>query len=89
MSEITLTEIPTAVVTFYHDHQELKIPAIALASGSGLYIYKNMKPYYRFSLPDLEVSPLEMDLWIQVILVILKEFYDFIIYVFMFIQIYK
>lgn len=66
MSENTLMEIPTALVSFYHDHQDQKIPSIALASGSSIYIYRNMKPYFKFSLPDLQLNHLEVDLWMQV-----------------------
>lgn len=40
--------------------------AIAVASGPFIYIYKNLKPYFKFTLPPLEVSPVEEDLWAQV-----------------------
>ncbi|KAK6620339.1 hypothetical protein RUM44_006740 [Polyplax serrata] len=65
LSENTLIEIPTALVAFYHDHHDKRIPSVAVASGPSIYVYKNMKPYYKFSLPDLLLNPLEQDLWMQ------------------------
>ena len=48
----------------------LRIPflalAVAVASGSYLYIYKNLRPYFKFTLPTLEVNATEADLWTQV-----------------------
>jgi len=40
--------------------------AIAVASGPFIYIYKNLKPYFKFTLPPLEVNSVEDDLWNQV-----------------------
>ena len=31
-------------------------PAVAVASGTYVYIYKTIRPYFKFSLPILEVS---------------------------------
>ena len=31
------------------------VTAVAVASGSFIYIFKNMRPYFKFSLPSLEV----------------------------------
>ena len=41
-------------------------PAVAVASGSYIYIYKNLRPYFKFTLPTLEVNPVEYDAWNQV-----------------------
>ncbi len=37
--------------------------AIAVASGSALYIYKNLRPSFQFTLPGLEVSDVEKEIW--------------------------
>jgi hypothetical protein len=42
------------------------IPAVAVASGSSIFIYKNMRPYFKFTLPSLEVDEREDDIWKQV-----------------------
>ena len=40
--------------------------AVAVASGPSIFVYKNMKPYFKFSLPSITVNPLEQDLWLEV-----------------------
>ena len=45
------------------DQSEPRIPAIAVASGTQIFIYKNMKPYFKFQLPSLQVHPVEKELW--------------------------
>ena len=39
--------------------------AIGVASGPYVYVYKNLRPYFKFTLPALDVNPVEQDLWIQ------------------------
>lgn len=39
--------------------------AIAVASGPHIFVYKNMRPYFKFTLPVLEVNAVEEDLWRQ------------------------
>ena len=41
------------------------ITAIAVASGPHIYVYKNMRPYFKFTLPVLDINPIEEDLWRQ------------------------
>lgn len=50
---------------FHMDGNEPQTPAIAVASGAYLYIYKNMKPFYKFTLPLLQVSTLESSAWTE------------------------
>ena len=40
-------------------------PAIAVASGPYIYVYKNLRPYFKFTLPPLDIHPVEQDLWNQ------------------------
>ena len=63
VSENTIIDLPTGVVAFHMDQTEPKIPAVAVASGSHIYIYKNMRPYFKFTLPTLEIHQREKDLW--------------------------
>ena len=63
ISENTIIDLPTGVATFHMDNSEPKIPAVAVASGPHIYIYKNMKPYFKFTLPSLEIHPAEKELW--------------------------
>eukprot|EP00111_Clytia_hemisphaerica_P010146 TCONS_00029654-protein len=65
MSESAIIDLPTAVATFHMDTNEPRSPAIAVASGPFIYIYKNLRPYFKFSLPLGDVNPIEKDLWNQ------------------------
>eukprot|EP00794_Sanderia_malayensis_P020242 gene20242-22224_t len=65
MTESTIIDLPTAVCTFYMDVNEPRTPAVAVASGPYIYVYKNLRPYFKFTLPPLEVDPIEKDLWNQ------------------------
>uniref|UniRef100_A0A8C8HAN1 BBSome complex member BBS1 n=1 Tax=Oncorhynchus tshawytscha TaxID=74940 RepID=A0A8C8HAN1_ONCTS len=75
MSENTLLDLPTGLVSFLMDQHEPRTPAIAVASGPFIYVYKNLRPYFKFTLPPLEVNALEQDVWNQareVIMVIIS-----------------
>lgn len=63
VSENTIIDLPTAVVTFFMDHVEPRVPAIAVASGSCIFVYKNLKPYYKFSLPSMPIHEAEKEIW--------------------------
>ncbi len=63
ISENTIIDLPTGVVAFHMDQTEPLIPAVAVASGSHIYIYKNMRPYFKFTLPTLDIHPTEKELW--------------------------
>ncbi|ESO96483.1 hypothetical protein LOTGIDRAFT_115648 [Lottia gigantea] len=65
LSEHAIIDLPTGVVTFYMDTLEPRTPAIAVASGPYIYIYKNLRPYFKFTLPPLEVNQVEKELWEQ------------------------
>eukprot|EP01062_Namystynia_karyoxenos_P062724 TRINITY_DN55601_c0_g1_i1.p1 TRINITY_DN55601_c0_g1~~TRINITY_DN55601_c0_g1_i1.p1 ORF type:complete len:654 (+),score=207.43 TRINITY_DN55601_c0_g1_i1:92-1963(+) len=62
--ENPLLDLPCALVAFYMDYNDaVHRPAIAVASGPSIFIYKNMRPYYKFSLPFVEINPIESDVW--------------------------
>lgn len=65
LRESPLPALPAAAVTFLMESHEPQTPAVAVASGPCVYMYKNLKPYFKFSLPPLPVNPLEQDLWNQ------------------------
>ncbi|CAL8284178.1 unnamed protein product [Merluccius merluccius] len=65
VSESTLLDLPTGLVSFLMDLHEPRIPAVAVASGPFIYVYKNLRPYFKFTLPGLEVNALEQDVWRQ------------------------
>ncbi|GAB6030980.1 Bardet-Biedl syndrome 1 protein [Chamberlinius hualienensis] len=65
MSENVLIDMPTGVVAFHIDNTEPRVAAVGVACGSNIYIYKNLKPYFKFTLPSLDINPSEKDVWEQ------------------------
>ncbi|EDV24075.1 uncharacterized protein TRIADDRAFT_26650, partial [Trichoplax adhaerens] len=65
VSETTIIDLPTGVCTFHMDATEPRVPAVGVASGPFIYVYKNLKPFFKFTLPPLEVNKLEQELWEQ------------------------
>jgi hypothetical protein len=65
LTESPLPALPASAATFLMDQHEPRTPALALASGPCVYVYKNLRPYFKFSLPQLPPNPLEQDVWNQ------------------------
>lgn len=59
VSESSLLDLPSGLVAFFMDLNEPRVPALAVASGPCVYVYKNLRPYFKFTLPGLELDPLE------------------------------
>jgi Bardet-Biedl syndrome 1 protein len=36
---------------------------VAVAAGSYIFIYRNLRPYYKFTLPPVDIDPAENDVW--------------------------
>eukprot|EP01061_Rhynchopus_euleeides_P042261 TRINITY_DN73780_c0_g1_i1.p1 TRINITY_DN73780_c0_g1~~TRINITY_DN73780_c0_g1_i1.p1 ORF type:complete len:599 (+),score=209.43 TRINITY_DN73780_c0_g1_i1:256-2052(+) len=65
--ESPLLDTPCSIASFYVDYSEPnRRPAIAIASGPSVYIYKNLKPFYKFFLPCVEISSIESDVWANI-----------------------
>ena len=62
-SEHTLVDIPSAATSFYADDQTPRIPALAVAVGPRVFIYRNLRPYFKFTLPPETVSEVEKTVW--------------------------
>ncbi|KAM8816045.1 BBSome complex member BBS1 [Rhynchonycteris naso] len=65
LSDSPLPALPAAVATFLMDQHNPGTPVLALALGPCVYVYKNLTPYFKFSLPPLPLNTLEQDLWNQ------------------------
>lgn len=62
--ECPLLDLPTGVCTFYMDTTDPKTPAVAVSCGNFVYVFKNMRPYFKFTLPLLEVHTLAVVLFL-------------------------
>uniref|UniRef100_A0A914LP77 Bardet-Biedl syndrome 1 N-terminal domain-containing protein n=1 Tax=Meloidogyne incognita TaxID=6306 RepID=A0A914LP77_MELIC len=61
--ESALAECPTGIVGFACDSGNSDSTCLAVACGSSLLIYRNMKPYYRYNVPQRDILTSEMELW--------------------------
>ncbi len=61
-----LADTPAGIAGFFMAGAEGLAPALAVASGSSVLVYRNLKPYFKFSLPPLAAAPEEVDIWTQV-----------------------
>eukprot|EP00033_Pygsuia_biforma_P001765 GCRY01001975.1.p1 GENE.GCRY01001975.1~~GCRY01001975.1.p1 ORF type:complete len:588 (+),score=148.91 GCRY01001975.1:228-1991(+) len=62
-SEITLLSTPTALCVLYIDENIPRTPALAVSIGSSIFIYRNLRPFAKFTLPDVKIAPEELEIW--------------------------
>lgn len=55
-SEHFVLEEPSAIVAYYPDESLPAVPSVAVAGNSFVFIYRNMRPYFKFSLPALSID---------------------------------
>ena len=63
VSENVLLDAPVSICVFFPDANKPRVPSVAVAAGAFVFIYRNLRPYYKFSLPMLVVNEKERDLW--------------------------
>jgi len=56
---------PTSLCVFYPDTRTPRVPAVAIACGSTVYVYRNLRPFFKFKLPTLLVNEVESAAWAQ------------------------
>lgn len=52
-----------ALAGSYVDTSRPRVPALAVASGSFIYIYRNFRPHYKFTVPTIEIDVEELKVW--------------------------
>ena len=64
-SEHGLPEMPSALECYYSDASGSRpqLPNIAVAAGPAVYIYRNMRPFYKFTLPPVPLEQQEAAVW--------------------------
>lgn len=65
IQEHSIIDVPTGLVSVYMDSNEPRIPGVVVGAGSSLFIYKNLRPFYKYNLPLLKVNAEEAKLWHQ------------------------
>lgn len=51
------------MAVFYPEARRGTTPSVAIASGPHVFIYRNLRPYYKFTLPELHVEAREAAAW--------------------------
>ncbi|KAJ9510374.1 hypothetical protein QJQ45_015847 [Haematococcus lacustris] len=65
-SDHTLLDTPVAITSFISDTTPPRLPSLAVAAGSHIFIYRNLRPYYKFVLPAEDVNTEEQECWQKV-----------------------
>lgn len=62
---IKLNAVPTAVCSLYEESgtSGRQTPLLAVACGPSVKIFKDLRPYHKFTVPAPKVSELELDVW--------------------------
>uniref|UniRef100_A0A914DT03 Bardet-Biedl syndrome 1 N-terminal domain-containing protein n=1 Tax=Acrobeloides nanus TaxID=290746 RepID=A0A914DT03_9BILA len=63
ISDSVLSDMPAGIITFVCDTGQLDSPCVGVACGGSILIYRNMKPYYRYNIPQQDLSQMEISLW--------------------------
>lgn len=42
-----------------------RTPAVAVAAGPYVYVYRNLRPYFKFTVPNVDLSSVEVECWEQ------------------------
>lgn len=64
LSEHMLLDAPASICTFYPDAKASpRVPSVAVAAGPFVFIYRNLRPWYKFSLPQREADREESKVW--------------------------
>ena len=64
VSENVLLDAPVSICTFYPDAKSTpRVPTVGVAAGAYVFIYKNLRPWYKFALPQSAVHADEESVW--------------------------
>uniref|UniRef100_A0A1I7ZBL1 BBS1 domain-containing protein n=1 Tax=Steinernema glaseri TaxID=37863 RepID=A0A1I7ZBL1_9BILA len=67
IGESVLVDLPTGILSFSSESQsqthEAVVPSIAVATGTAVLIFKNLKPFYKYTLPSLDPHQDEVRAW--------------------------
>ncbi|EGR30984.1 hypothetical protein IMG5_120000 [Ichthyophthirius multifiliis] len=61
--KLSLQDTPIALAYYYPEQQQLPQPILALAANNHVYFHQNMQRIFRFTLPNIEMSQKEKEIW--------------------------
>jgi Bardet-Biedl syndrome 1 protein len=62
-SEHALLDVPVAITSFITDGPAPRLPTLAVAAGPNVYMFRSLRPFYKFTLPAGDITPLEDAVW--------------------------
>lgn len=62
-SELELQDVPVALCALLLDSQGPRVPTVAVAAGPHVYMFQDMRPFYKFTLPAAGMHPAEEAVW--------------------------
>ncbi|XP_066585780.1 Bardet-Biedl syndrome 1 protein homolog isoform X2 [Prorops nasuta] len=63
ITEHVMLEPPCGIVSFYTENGEPRSAVLAVGAGSSIFIFKNMRPFFKYCLPHVEAHPKEREIW--------------------------
>eukprot|EP01038_Epipyxis_sp_PR26KG_P009508 gene9508-12808_t len=61
--EYAILDTPISMCITYTENSTPRIPSVAVAAGSHVFIYRQLRPYRKWSCPPVEISQTEIDIW--------------------------
>ncbi|CAH2074626.1 unnamed protein product, partial [Iphiclides podalirius] len=66
IADLLLPDLPLGIVGFYTSETTPRaFPVVAVATSSCIYIYRNLKLFFKYYLPSVELSTCELEIWKQ------------------------
>ena len=64
ITEHNMIEPPCGIVGFYTENGEPRSSVVAVGAGASVYIFKNMRPFFKYCLPHIDAHPKEREVLI-------------------------
>mmetsp|Transcript_50681 Transcript_50681/g.99275 ORF Transcript_50681/g.99275 Transcript_50681/m.99275 type:complete len:589 (-) Transcript_50681:207-1973(-) len=63
VKEHAIPDVPNAMACFYSEEGRPQVPSVAVAAGPQIFIFRDLRPFYKFKLPSVDIEPSELEVW--------------------------
>lgn len=63
ISENVLLDQPVALCVTYNEATKPRVPCVSVAAGPHVFIYRRLRPYFKFTVPPTPLAAAEADVW--------------------------
>ncbi|EFN86690.1 Bardet-Biedl syndrome 1 protein homolog [Harpegnathos saltator] len=63
VTEHNMVDPPCGIVGFYTENGEPRSSVVAVGAGASVYVFKNMRPFFKYCLPHIDAHPKEREIW--------------------------